>query len=71
MSSNDSLCRKVRAAFILQGTTLAAYCRRNSIAPRGAYAALSGTWKGPKADLLRQHLVGASGVTSDPCRQSL
>jgi len=54
--------RQVKAGFIMQGTTLHAWCLQNGIAPQNAGKALKGDWKGPKATLLVSRILDAAGV---------
>ncbi|MEJ1341202.1 MAG: hypothetical protein RPU14_03890 [Candidatus Sedimenticola sp. (ex Thyasira tokunagai)] len=55
---------KVRAGFIIQGTTFSAWCRKHGVNNGNARAALIGSWDGPKGRALRVELLDASGVTS-------
>ena len=56
------LARQVRAAFILQGTTLKGWCREQNMHFSNARNALVGSWNGPAAKVLRQRIVKASGL---------
>lgn len=53
---------RVKAAFILRGTTLRAWCRSEGISTAYASRALAGKQLGPKAAALRERLLTASGV---------
>lgn len=56
------LHRKVRAAFILQGSTLKTWCRQNAIHPSNVRNALIGSWNGPAGQAMRLRVVKASGL---------
>ena len=56
------LHRRVRAGFILQGTTFKRWCLDHHITPSNARDALIGSWDGPKGRQLRARLVKAAGV---------
>lgn len=53
---------QVRAAFVLQGTSLKGWCREQGITPSNARDALIGRWNGPKGRALRARVVKASGL---------
>lgn len=53
---------KVRAAFILQGSTLKTWCRQNGIHPSNVRNALVGSWNGPAGQAMRKRVVKASGL---------
>lgn len=53
---------KVKAAFILQGTTLKAWCRRAGIDASYAHKVLAGQNTGPKAKALKTRIVEASNA---------
>lgn len=55
----DDLAR-VRAAFILQGTTLKAWCRQAGVDASYAHKVLAGQNAGPKAKALKTRIVKAS-----------
>ena len=54
--------RRIKAGFILRGTTLSAWCRENGVHHQNAHKALSGQWVGPKASMLVERLLAAAGV---------
>ncbi|ASK91068.1 hypothetical protein KWH04_01065 [Xanthomonas campestris pv. trichodesmae] len=56
------LNRKVRAAFIAQGTTLKGWCRDNDIRFSNARECLIGSRNGPKSQALRARIIKASGM---------
>ena len=56
------LYNKVRAAFILQGTTLNAWCLSNGIMRQNAQQALTGSWNGPKGRELREKMLKAANM---------
>lgn len=56
------LLRRVRAGFMLKGTTLTEWCRQNGTHISNARNALIGTWDGPKGQAMRAKLVMAAGV---------
>lgn len=53
---------RVKAGFILRGTTLGAWCRANGVWPSYAYMVLKGSTNGPTAQALRQQLLTASSA---------
>ncbi|MBF0622895.1 MAG: hypothetical protein HQL54_13320 [Magnetococcales bacterium] len=53
---------KVKAAFILQDTTITQWCKANEISISGASSALIGSWNGPKGKEVRQRVYEASGA---------
>lgn len=65
------LLLRVRAAFIVQGTTLHSWCHRNRVHVTGARQALIGTWNGPKGRALRARIVKAAGLTASAPASSL
>lgn len=56
----ESALPEVRAGFVLQGTTLRAWCLKNSVDPGYAHIVLSGKSNGPNAQELRARIVQAS-----------
>lgn len=64
---NTRLMAKVRAAFILQGTTFHAYCLDNNIDPSYAARAVKGLVTAEGAKKLKDQIVHASnGKTAKP-----
>lgn len=59
------LVKRVRAGFVLQGTTLGRWCRDNKVMPQHARLALLGGWNGPKGTALRERLMAASGLITE------
>ena len=53
------LQRRVRAAFILRGTTLAEWCAGNRVSRQFVYQALVGKRHGPTAKALRDQILSA------------
>lgn len=62
--SENNVLAAVRAGFILRGTTFKAWCRMHRIDPGYAHHVASGRTNGPKARLLRERLLDASGGTA-------
>lgn len=56
------LLRKIKASFILRGTTMAAWCRENGVNPPNAREAVMGTWDGPAGRALRGRLCQVAGL---------
>lgn len=54
--------RRVRAAFVAQGTTLNAWCSDNGTRIQNVRDAFFGRWKGPKARALVDKVTDASRV---------
>ena len=59
------LYRRVRAGFIVQGTTLKAWCRDRGTHIQNARSALIGTWDGPAGRRLRSSIVKAARISGD------
>jgi hypothetical protein len=64
------LVRSVRAGFVMQGTTLGAYCRNHNIRLQHARSALLGGWNGPKGTQVREQLLQAAGLNGLPVREA-
>jgi hypothetical protein len=64
--ANDSLYRKVRAAFLVQGTSLGAWCDARGISRSRAREALKGIRKGPSASALRNRVLHELIGRGDP-----
>ena len=52
----------IRSGFLLQGTTLAEWCRENELHRPNVYKALNGQWTGAKAEAVRKSVLTASGI---------
>ena len=59
-TGSPELLRSVRASFILNGSSIASWCRENRITRSYAYRALQGETNGPAAVNLRARLLNAS-----------
>lgn len=70
-SPGPELIRKVRALFILRGTTLGRWCRDNDIKLNHARMALVGSWDGPKGRALRDRVVSAAGADVSDARSQV
>lgn len=57
---SDNLLLLVRAAFVLHGTTLGAWCRENCVDRAHAHRVLRGITDGERARDLRHRIVKAS-----------
>jgi len=62
MQPSQELLNQVKAGFVRQGTTLAAYCRDNNIDGGNVYRLLRGDWNGKKAKAIRSQLITASRI---------
>jgi hypothetical protein len=51
---------RVKAGFILEGTTLKGWCRANGVDARYAHKVLAGQHTGPKAKALKRRIIQAS-----------
>lgn len=49
ITPSPELLKVVKAAFVLHGTSLHAFCAQNNLIRQNVTAALTGRWKGPKA----------------------
>lgn len=59
------LYTRVKAGFLLQGTSLHRWCIESDISRQNAAQALKGIWNGPKAQALRAKIVKASGINKE------
>lgn len=57
---NTDKLAQVRAGFIVQGTTLAQWCRNNGVDPSWAWKVLKGEHLGQRSLALRRRLLTAS-----------
>lgn len=57
---SEELLKAVRAAFVMQGTSLHAWCSKQGVHRQNVSKALTGSWSGPKATALVQEVVKAS-----------
>lgn len=60
------LYNQVRAAFILNDSSLGTWCTANDVKQQNVMACLVGTWNGPKGKELRNRLVIASSLPERP-----
>ncbi|MEC7308559.1 hypothetical protein [Vibrio crassostreae] len=60
---SKELYNKVKAGFIIKGTTLGVWCRESGVKQSNVISCLVGSWDGPKAKILRSKLIMESGVT--------
>lgn len=54
--------RRIRAGFVLKGTTLQAWCIKNGVKRQNADKALLGQWNGPKARSVVQQIMADAGI---------
>ena len=54
--------QKVRAGFIMNGTTLNEWCKTNGVHIQNVRSAFLGEWNGTKAAELRKRVTEASGA---------
>lgn len=59
-AGSNNLLLRVRGGFISKGTTLAEWCRTNSVDHAYAHRVLRGYTNGPSALALRERIVGAA-----------
>ena len=57
-----ALYQAVMAGFVMQGTSLSKWCKKNDVARSNVVSALTGSWNGPKAKVLRAKVIQASGI---------
>lgn len=62
LNPNRALYLRIRAAFVVQDTTLGAWCRENGVAPQNAVHCITGVWGGPKGRKLRTRIIAAAGI---------
>jgi hypothetical protein len=60
------MLNKVRANFIIKGTSFNAFCEANNINRRNAEQAILGTWRGKKGKALRSQIIQASKAKKVP-----
>lgn len=63
--ARPNILQAVRAAFILNGTTLGAWCRENRVDPARAWRALQGKGGGTATHELRARILAASSGKVD------
>lgn len=56
------LLRRVQAGFVLQGTSLRAWCLKQQINPTLARSALLGSWNGPRGKQMRARVAQAAQI---------
>ncbi|MDC5755208.1 hypothetical protein OPW41_08815 [Vibrio europaeus] len=56
------LYQMIMAAFVMQGSSLSSWCKENNVARSNVVAALTGSWNGPKAKILRAKVIEAAGI---------
>lgn len=54
--------RRIRAGFVVQGTSLTAWCKERGVRHQNARKALDGVWTGPKAAALVEEILQAAGA---------
>lgn len=54
--------RRIRAGFVVKGTSFTAWCAARGVKHQNALKAIKGEWTGPKAELLVAELLQAAGV---------
>ncbi|MGO2233490.1 MAG: hypothetical protein ACTH5B_05405 [Marinomonas sp.] len=59
------LYTRVKAGFILQGSSLGRWCLNNGVSRQNAAQALKGIWNGPKSTALKELIVAASGIDGE------
>ncbi|EJE8547009.1 hypothetical protein M5238_001706 [Vibrio vulnificus] len=59
------LYTRVKAGFLLQGTSLNRWCVENGIHRQNAAQALKGLWNGEKSNLLKERIIVASGISGE------
>jgi hypothetical protein len=59
---SKQLYNSVRAGFVQQGTSLAAWCKSHDLKLQNVMTCLIGSWDGPKAKSLRAQVVQAANV---------
>lgn len=57
-----ALLNRIKAGFILKGTTYNAWCEKNGVNRANATIAILGGWRGPKARKLVARVKRAAGV---------
>ncbi|CAK6715499.1 conserved hypothetical protein (fragment) [Vibrio harveyi] len=62
-NQDSDLYTKVKAGFLLRGTSLHRWCIDNGVKRQAAAQALKGIWNGPKSTDLKQKLIEAAGLT--------
>ena len=66
IAEGKARCKKARAGFIIQGTTLTLWCRENGTCIQNVRDAIFGKWQCPKAtDLINRDLISSGGRPND------
>ncbi|MGB3393229.1 MAG: hypothetical protein WA956_05685 [Stenotrophomonas sp.] len=56
------LITMIRAGFVMQGTSLTAWAKKQGYDPSAIRQAVYGTWGGPKGKAVRAQVLAAAGV---------
>lgn len=62
LTPSIALYNRVKAGFIVAGTSLTAWGREHGVNASNARHCLVGSWNGPKAKDLRARIIKASGI---------
>ncbi|HAS6636673.1 hypothetical protein AABD46_05645 [Vibrio parahaemolyticus] len=62
-TENNDLYTKVKAGFLLKGTSLHRWCIDNEVKRQAAALALKGIWNGPKSSELKRKIIEAAGLS--------
>jgi hypothetical protein len=65
MREKTDLISRVRAGFIMRGTSLHSWCREHGVYPSNANACLTGRWRGKRGVALKASICRAAGVELD------
>ncbi|MEC7308551.1 hypothetical protein [Vibrio crassostreae] len=61
-NADIDLYTKVKAGFLLRGTTFSRWCIENNVQRQNATQALKGVWNGPKSTELKEKIIKSAGV---------
>lgn len=56
------LYNRVRAGFVMQGSSLSAWCNLHGVKHQNILHCLVGSWNGPKSQALREQVVVDAGI---------
>lgn len=62
LTPSRDLYNRVRAGFVMQGSSLTAWCNKHDVKPQNVLHCLVGSWNGPKSQALREQIAIDAGI---------
>lgn len=62
LTPSRDLYNRVRAGFVIQGSSLTAWCNSHGVKQQNILHCLVGSWNGPKSQALREQVVIDAGI---------